>query len=386
MQPTSLTSKRRRGAALALAAALSATTALTFVPSTGFAEPPGGYADLVQKVAPSVVFIEVTEGPKQTLDNQQQQGQVPPNFPFQEFSRRFGFPFPFPDMPQGQQGPQGQMHGVGSGFVIDPSGLIVTNNHVVQNANSVKVKLSDGRAFDAKVLGTDPATDVALIKVDAPAALPAVPFGSSAKMRVGDDVMAVGNPFGLGGTVTTGIISAKARDIGNGNYDNFLQTDAAINKGNSGGPLFNDAGQVIGMNTAIISPTGGSVGIGFAVPSDLVQKIVTDLEHGGTVQRGWLGVQIQSVTPDIAAALGLDQPTGAMVAMVSPDSPAAKAGVKRGDIITAFGDTKIKTMHDLPRAVAMTAPDTSTKVSVLRAGKPLTLDVSVGALKPQKKA
>jgi serine protease Do len=372
---------RRKTVAVALIAALSASSALSVVPSAAFAEPPGGYANLVQKVSPSVVYIEVTEKAPQVSDSG---GQMPQGFPFQEFSQQFGFPFPGMPGNGGQQQQMPQAHGVGSGFIIDPSGLIVTNNHVVSGALAVKVTLTDGRTFDAKVLGADPITDVALIKVDSPDPLPAVSFGSSKDIRVGDDVMAVGNPFGLSSTVTTGIISAKARDIGSGAYDNFLQTDAAINKGNSGGPLFNDAGQVVGMNTAIMSPTGGSVGIGFAVPSDLVQKVVAQLEHGGKVEHGWLGVQIQQVSPDIAAALGMSKPAGAMVAAVTPDSPAAKAGLKRGDIITAFAGTDIKVLHDLPRAVAMTAPDTKAQVDVLRAGKKLSLEISVGTLAPQK--
>ncbi len=379
MQSSPIKSSRRSLASLALIAALASSSALVMVPQGAMAEPAGGYANLVTKVSPSVVYIEVTE--KQTQDSQ---SGLPQGFPFQEFSQRFGIPMP------GGQGNDQQaqnapaMHGVGSGFIIDSKGLIVTNNHVVDGATNVKVTLQDGRTFDAKVIGTDPLTDVAVIKVDTTEPLPAVTFGSSKDIRVGDDVMAVGNPFGLGGTVTTGIISAKARDIGGNAYDDYLQTDAAINKGNSGGPLFNDQGQVVGMNTAILSPTGGSVGIGFAVPSDLVQKIVDQLEHGGKVAHGWLGVQIQAVTPDIAAALGMDTPNGAMVAAVSPDSPAAKAGLKRGDIITSFGGTDIKQLRDLPRAVAMTAPDTKAPLVVLRGGKSVDLDVSVGQLPPQK--
>lgn len=375
---------RRRVAGFALAAALAASGALTVLPGTAMASPPGGYADLVAKVAPSVVFIEVTsKAPGDSAMSSQ-------GFPFKEFSQQFGFPFPQQGDSNQGDGQQAQrqpmMHGVGSGFIIDPKGYIVTNNHVVEGATSVKVTLEDGRSFDAKVIGTDPVTDVAVIKVDSPDALPAVAFGSSKAIRVGDDVMAVGNPFGLGGTVTHGIISAKARDIGSGTYDDFLQTDAAINKGNSGGPLFDDAGQVIGMNTAILSPTGGSVGIGFAVPSDVVQKVVAELEHGGKAEHGWLGVQVQAVTPDIAAALGMDKPMGAMVAAVNPDSPAAKAGMKRGDIITSFDGTDIKQLNDLPRAVAMTAPDTKAKVDVLRAGKQVVLDVNVGLMKAPQKA
>ncbi len=371
-------SPRRRLASLALVAAMASSSAMIAIPSASFAEPPGGWANLVQQVSPAVVYIEVTET---AAKSQQEEQQNMPDFPFQEFSRRFGIPFP--GMPQ-QQIPQGRMHGVGSGFIISPDGYIVTNNHVVAGAQTIKVKLTDGKDYTAKVIGRDPGTDVALIKIDA-TNLPFVKFGSSSKMRVGDDVMAVGNPFGLGGTVTSGIISAKARDIGDGIYGDFLQTDAAINKGNSGGPLFNEQGQVIGMNTAIISPTGGSVGIGFSVPSDIVQKIVDQLEHGGHVDRGWLGVQIQGVSPDVAAALGMEKPQGAMVAEVMPNSPAMKAGFKRGDIITKFGATEIKSVHDLPRAVGMTAPNTEAQVQILRAGKPMTISVNVGQVKQTEK-
>lgn len=390
MTKTAQKSPTRRLATLALVAAMASSSAVIALPSLSFADTtagavphtvptdmPGGWASLVQQVSPAVVYIEVTET---AAASQQEEQQNMPDFPFQEFSRRFGIPFP--GMPDQQ--PQGRMHGVGSGFIISSDGYIVTNNHVVAGAQTIKVKLTNGNEYTAKVIGRDPGTDVALIKIDAKN-LPYVKFGSSAKMRVGDPVMAVGNPFGLGGTVTSGIISAKARDIGDGIYGDFLQTDAAINKGNSGGPLFNEQGQVIGMNTAIISPTGGSVGIGFSVPSDIVQKIVSQLEHGGKVDRGWLGVQIQSVSPDVAAALGMDQPHGAMIAQVMPNSPAMKAGFKRGDIITKFGDSDIKSVHDLPRAVGMTAPNTETKVQILRAGKPMTITVDVGQMKQTEK-
>lgn len=374
---------RRKALAVALVAALASSTTISVLPGAAFAEPQGGYAPLVKKVAPSVVFIEVTESaPKaQNGDDQSQQDS-----PFQQFSQQFSQHFGM-RMPgaQGdgkdQNAPQG--HGVGCGFIIESKGLIVTNNHVVDGASAVKVTLTDGRTFDAKVVGTDPVSDVALIKVDSANALPAVGFGSSNDIQVGDDVMAVGNPFGLSSTVTRGVISAKARDIGSGVYDNYLQTDAAINKGNSGGPLLNDAGQVVGMNTAILSPSGGSIGIGFAVPSDEVQKIVAQLENGSKVEHGWLGVQIEAVTPDMAVALGMDKPEGAMVSAVTPDSPAAKAGIKRGDIITQFGDASIHVLHDLPRAVAMTMPDTNSPVEVLRAGKKVDLNVQIGTMAPQ---
>ncbi len=383
MTAKSTTSARYKTVAAALALALASSTALTVAPQRAVAEPPGGYANLVAQVSPSVVYIEVKE--------KAQASNLPQGFPFRQFSQQFGIPFPGMNgndngqgQGQGQNSPQ--MIGVGSGFIISPKGLIVTNNHVVSGATSVKVTLQNGESYTAKVLGRDPITDVALLKINAPKPLPAVQFGDSNKIRVGDDVMAVGNPFGLGGTVTTGIISAKARNIGDGSYDSFLQTDAAINKGNSGGPLFDDQGKVVGMNTAIISPTGGSVGIGFAVPSDVVQNVVGQIEKFGKVQHGWLGIQIKRVTPDVAAALGMNVPEGAMVAAVSPDSPAAKGGIKRGDIITSFDGTKIKKLGDLPRVVAMTEPKTSATIDVLRAGKQVVLHVDVGTMQPQKKA
>jgi serine protease Do len=380
--PTNPTPSRpRKAVRLALATVLAASAAVAIAPASASAEPQGGYAPLVKKVSPAVVYIEVTErGPAAT--------PFPQGFPFQQFYQQFGIPTPGQNGQNGNQQAQNRpvLHGVGSGFIISPQGLIVTNNHVVAGATKVKVTLEDGRSFTAKVLGTDPVTDVALLKVKSATALPYVQFGSSKTMQVGNDVMAVGNPFGLGGTVTTGIISAKARDIGSGPYDNFLQTDAAINKGNSGGPLFNDAGKVIGMNTAIISPSGGSVGIGFAVPSDVVQNVVAQLEHGGKVAHGWLGVEIRRVTPDVASALGMPKPEGAMVAAVNAGSPASKAGLKQGDIITAFAGTDIKHLNDLPRVVAMTKPNTQAKLDILRAGKKMQLTIDVGTMKPQQKA
>ena len=275
------------------------------------------------------------------------------------------------------------MHALGSGFIISKDGLIVTNNHVVDGADTVNVKLSDGRSYDAKVLGADPMTDVALLKIEADVDLPALQFGESNDMRPGDEVFAVGNPFGLGGTVTSGIVSATSRNINSGPFDDYIQTDASINRGNSGGPLFNNAGQVVGMNTAIYSPDGGSVGIGFAVPSDMVQKVVTDLEKDGKIDRGWLGVQIRPMTDEVASVLGYDSPKGAVVEAVQPDSPAAKAGLKDGDIITAFGGKDITELRDLTRAVADTNPNQSAKVDVLRKGKSVTLDVTVGQLPGQ---
>tara|TARA_R110002110_G_scaffold6407_31_gene31980 strand:- start:92 stop:1192 length:1101 start_codon:yes stop_codon:yes gene_type:complete len=351
----------------ALSAAVISTSALSLIPSTALAVPQGGYADLVEAVSPAVVFIEVT------TKAQKMSGQLPDNLPPQLRKR-------FENMVPGNGAPR---QGVGSGFIISPDGQIVTNQHVVDGAETVTVKLADGRSFDAEVVGSDSLTDIALLRIDADVDLPTVDFGSSEVLRVGDEVVAVGNPFGLGGTVTSGIVSALSRDIRSGPFDEFIQTDAAINRGNSGGPLFNNDGEVVGVNTAIISPGGGSVGIGFAVPSDLVQTVVIDLADDGLIARGWLGVNIRPMTEEIANVLGYDTPKGAVVEAVTKDSPAAKAGLHKGDIILSFGQKPINDLRDLTRAVAATAPDQTTDITVLRRGKELTLDVTVGLLEPQ---
>ncbi len=244
---------------------------------------------------------------------------------------------------------------LGSGFIIDPSGYIVTNNHVVENATKVTVVFQDGSKHPAKIIGRDPKTDLALLKIDAPQPLPYVTWGDSNAAQVGDWVLAVGNPFGLGGTVSSGIISARGRDIHAGPYDDFLQIDASINRGNSGGPTFNLDGKVIGINTAIYSPNGGSVGIGFAIPSSLAKPVIDQLRAHGKVERGWLGVQIQGVTPEIAKSLGLPKAEGALVADVNPDGPAAKSGIKQGDVILSYDGHDLAKMRDLPLEVAETA-------------------------------
>ena len=311
------------------------------------------FAPLVKKVLPAVVNISVTQkaGADQMADEQDQGGpfQGFPNSPFDEMLRRFFDQqnpggHPFPQMPG-----QAQRIALGSGFIVDPSGYIVTNNHVVGDAAKVQVILQDKTKYTARIVGRDPKTDLAVLKIKADQPLPYVTFGDSNAAQVGDWVMAVGNPFGLGGTVTTGIISARGRDINEGPYDDFLQIDAPINRGNSGGPTFNLEGQVIGINTAIYSPNGGSVGIGFAVPSNVAKPIVAQLEEHGKINRGWLGVQIQEVTPAIAASLGLHSERGALVAVVTPDGPAAKAGLKQGDVILAFDGSRVSELHDLPR-------------------------------------
>ncbi|MBD3664474.1 Do family serine endopeptidase [Sulfitobacter sp. TSTF-M16] len=357
-------------AAAALMAALLSTSALTLAPSAAQAVPPGGYADLVEDVSPAVVFIEV-EGKARTA-----QMDLPQNMP-EELRRRFE------DMVPGQNGTPQPRNGLGSGFIISPDGQIVTNAHVVAGAERVTVKMADGRKFEANVVGSDPMTDIALLKVDTDENLPTVSFGSTDGLRVGDEVVAVGNPFGLGGTVTSGIISALKRNINAGPFDDFIQTDAAINRGNSGGPLFNNDGQVIGVNTAIISPGGGSVGIGFAVPADLAQSVIADLADDGQIARGWLGVQIRPMTEEVANVLGYDTPKGAVIEAVTADSPADDAGLRKGDIILQFNDTQIDELRDLTRAVATLSPDTEAKVVVLRKGKERTLEVTVGTLKPK---
>ncbi len=343
---------------------------------------------LVKKVMPAVVNISVLEkagaGDETAESGPNVQPGPMPSFPegspFNDFLKKFfqeqGIK---PNAPEGQTAPEphAQRMALGSGFIIDPSGLVVTNNHVVDGAKRVTVVLQDGTKYAAKILGRDAKTDLALLKIDAGHALPYVAWGDSGSEQVGDWVVAIGNPFGLGGTVSAGIVSARGRDIHSGPYDDFLQIDAPINRGNSGGPTFNLEGRVIGINTAIYSPSGGSVGIGFAIPSDLAKPIIAQLREHGKVSRGWLGVQIQEVTPAIAAGLGLPNDHGALVADVTKDSPAAKAGVKQGDVIEAFDGHDVAKMRDLPIMVAETAVGTNAKVEVWRKGQEMTLGLKI---------
>jgi serine protease Do len=333
------------------------------------AVPAGGYADLVEAVSPGVVFIEVT-------GDAASQASISPDMldALPDALRR-----QFEGMNPNGQAPT-PLHGLGTGFIISETGEIVTNHHVIEDATTVTITLSDGRILDATVIGSDPLTDIALLQIEAADGLPFLSFGSSEAMRAGDEVFAVGNPYGLGGTVTSGIVSAMSRDIHSGPYDDFIQTDAAINRGNSGGPLFNNAGEVIGVNTAIFSPDGGSVGIGFAVPSDLVQTIVADLEDDGVITRGWLGVQIRPMTDEVASVLGYDAPRGAVVEMVQEGSPAARAGLENGDIILSFNGKEVEELRDLTRAVAETAPDAIAQVEVLHRGARVTYEVTIGTL------
>jgi serine protease Do len=333
---------------------------------------PFSFADLVERVSPAVVSVTADE--IQKVGGQPDMDNVPDAF--RDLFRQFG------GRPQIQ--PQvRKAQSMGSGFIIDKSGLIVTNNHVVDGASKIKVKLPDGRTYDAKLIGTDAATDVALLRVKAEKPLPTVEFGNDRALRVGDWVVAVGNPFGLSNTVTAGIVSSIGRDLGNNDqpYTDFIQIDAPINRGNSGGPTFDLRGQVIGMNSMIFSPTGGSVGIGFAIPSSTIKDVVAALETHGRVARGWLGVQIQPVTPDIAASLGVQEPKGALVASIVPDSPAARGGIRQGDIIVSVNGREISDAHDLTRKVAGLLAGKPAAFAVLREGQRKTMDVTIGAKK-----
>jgi serine protease Do len=335
---------------------------------------PASFADLAAKVTPAVVNISSTH--VETADaSPDMPFSVPKGSPFEQFFKQF--------MEQnGQKGPmKRKATALGSGFIIDPAGYIVTNNHVIESATQIQVTTNDGVDHPAKLIGADPKTDLALLKIETPKPLPFVQFGDSDKARVGDWVLAIGNPFGLGGTVTTGIVSARSRDIHEGPFDDFLQIDAAINQGNSGGPTFDMNGNVVGINTAIFSPSGGSVGIGFAIPSNLAKPILAELKDKGSIQRGWLGVEIQQVTPEIAKAIGLDEAKGALVASVQPGSPAAKAKLQPGDVILSYNGQAVQQMRDLPRLVAETDPNAKAELGVLRDKKQITVATTVGKLK-----
>ena len=377
------------GAAVATVLGMAAVTALpTISPADttppaavqGFvASAPSSFADLAAKVSPAVVNISSTH----EVENQGSNGMegmpfnFPPGSPFEEFFKQFQ-----QQMPQ-QQHRARKVSSLGSGFIIDASGYVVTNNHVIDGAKDIEVTLTDGSEYPAKLIGTDPKTDLALLKVEAKKPLPYVSFGDSDKMRIGDWVMAVGNPFGLGGTVTAGIVSARGRDIHGGPYDDFLQIDAAINQGNSGGPAFSTDGSVIGINTAIYSPSGGSVGIGFAIPSNLAKPIIAELKEQGHVDRGWLGVSIQPLTPDLAQGMGLEADKGALISSVQDDSPAAAAGLKSGDVVVRFGDREIESPKDLSRVVAETASGATVPVKVWRDGSEHTVEVKIAEMKQE---
>jgi serine protease Do len=337
-------------------------------------EAPVSFADLADKVAHSVVNISTT----QVVKRSPMRPFLEPNAPFHDFFGEDFFKRFFGEIPRGEM----RSHALGSGFVIDENGSILTNNHVIEKATEIKVKFENGKEYDAKVIGRDPKTDLALIQTKVDADLPKpVQFGDSDAIRVGDWVMAVGNPFGLGHTVTTGIISARGRIIGAGPYDDFLQTDAAINPGNSGGPLFNMKGEVIGINTAIV-PQGQN--IGFAIPVNMAKDLLPQLKSGRII-RGWLGVMIQDITPELARPFGLEEAKGVVLSDVTKGSPADKAGLRRGDVLIRFNGKEVENAHILSRLVAATPPDTKVKVDVIRDGKQKTMTVAIGTM-PQEEA
>ncbi len=399
---TEPTPSRHRLRASALGAALLATTALggfavgqvghaaTVEQTQGQPVNPGGtaavhsplpdFADLVSQVKPAVVSI--TNQLKQSNSDEEGGMELPPGM---------HLPGPFgqiPGMP-GMGGPGTRAHAVearGSGFIIDAKGIVVTNNHVVRNARSLTVTLDDGTKLPAKVIGTDPRTDLAVLKINAPKPLPYIELGDSNGVRVGQWVVAMGNPFGLDGTVTAGIVSARGRDIGEGPYDQFIQIDAPINQGNSGGPLFTQDGKVIGVNTAILSPSGGSIGIGFAIPSDTVKTVVAQLESSGKVTRGYIGVEAQPVGEAMAKALRLDGQHGALIAGVQQDSPAAKAGLKPGDVITQVNGQTVGNPRELAVDVAAVKPGDAAKVDVVRDGAHQTVSVTVEQMPGQQQS
>ncbi len=337
--------------------------------SAASAERPESFADLAEKLSPAVVNISTTM--VVNGNNRPQMPQFPEGSPFEDFFKEF----------QDRGEPSRRAQSLGSGFIIDAAGIVVTNNHVIENADEISVILANDESFKAKVIGRDAKTDIAVLQIDpGDSKLTAVSFGNSDGLRVGDWVMAIGNPFGLGGTVTAGIVSARGRDIGSGPYDDFIQTDASINRGNSGGPLFNLDGEVIGINTAIFSQTGGSVGIGFAISANLATQVVGQLQDYGRTRRGWLGVFIQEVTEDIADSLGLDSAKGALIASVTEAGPADEAGLQAGDVIIRFDGKDVVKSRDLPRIVAETPVETTVDVEVVRGAERKTLSVTLGEL------
>ncbi len=333
------------------------------------------FVKLAEKLMPATVNISTTKIVKRRKRTFHQPFRE--DDPFKEFFGEEFFGRFFGQIPPREY----KLRSLGSGFIIDKEGYIITNNHVIQEADEIKVRLSDDEEFDAKVIGKDIKTDIALIKIDPPDGLPVVELGDSDKLKVGEWVMAIGNPFGLNQTVTVGIVSAKWRKIGAGPYENFIQTDAAINQGNSGGPLFNIRGEVVGVNTAIFSTSGGNIGIGFATPINLAKNVVEQLKEKGKVIRGWLGVIVQTVTPELADSFGLEDRKGALVADVEGDGPADEAGIKKGDIILVFDGKEIEEMSDLPIVVAQTPVGKRVDVAILRNGKEITKKVKVGELK-----
>ena len=346
---------------------------------------PAGFADLVEKVKPAVISVRVKMDAGAEMMGFDGDMPFPPNSHMQRFFHHFGMP-DGENAPDNQRRPNGHiMTAQGSGFFITADGYAVTNNHVVDKAKAVEITTDDGKTYDAKVVGTDPRTDLALIKVDGRSDFPFVKLAETAP-RIGDWVVAVGNPFGLGGTVTAGIVSARGRDIGSGPYDDFIQIDAPVNKGNSGGPTFDMEGNVIGVNTAIFSPSGGSVGIAFDIPAETVKTVVAQLKDKGMVSRGWIGVQIQPVTSDIAESLGLKGTEGALVAEPQADSPAAKAGILSGDVITAVNGHAVKDAHDLARQIGSMTPGATAKLTVWRKGEEKSFSLTLGEVPKGREA
>ncbi|MBR1222257.1 DegQ family serine endoprotease [Bradyrhizobium sp. U87765 SZCCT0131] len=365
-------------------AAAGAAVAGLLAASPAAARGPDGIADVAEKVIDAVVNISTSQTVEARGGEDMPNMQLPPGSPFQEF---------FDDFLKNRRGGKGgdkgfqprKVNSLGSGFIIDTAGIVVTNNHVIADADEINVILNDGTKYRAQVMGRDKKTDLAVLKFTPDKQMTAVKFGDSDKLRLGEWVVAIGNPFSLGGTVTAGIVSARNRDINSGPYDNYIQTDAAINRGNSGGPLFNLDGEVIGVNTAIISPSGGSIGIGFAVPSKTVAGVVEQLRQFGETRRGWLGVRIQQVTDEIADSLNIKPARGALIAGVEDKGPAKPAGIEPGDVIVKFDGKDIKEMKDLPRAVADTAVGKSVDVIVIRKGKEETRQVTLGRLPDDEK-
>jgi serine protease Do len=395
LSPLPQPNRRPLRAALLGAVALAALGAVAldngaFAPSFALAAStqssagPASFADVVDRVKSAVVSVKVKVADADEADTDMQgMPHFPHGTPFDRFFRQFGMP----DENDGEA-PRHQRHlsmAQGSGFFISADGYIVTNNHVVDHATEVTVTTADGKTLAAKVIGADPKTDIALLKAKDAGTYPFVNFASQSP-RVGDWVIAVGNPFGLGGTVTAGIVSARGRDIGSGPYDDFLQIDAPVNHGNSGGPTFNTDGEVVGVNTAIFSPSGGSVGIGFAIASDVVQNVVQQLKDTGAVARGWLGVEIQPVTADLADSLGVKKAAGALVARETANSPAASAGVKIGDVITAVNGDAVADPRDLARRIAALGPQKTAELAIWRNGAEQTLSVKLGAMPMDKEA
>ncbi|MFS8110276.1 DegQ family serine endoprotease [Rhizobium jaguaris] len=365
----------------ALPFALTSPAAMAANEPGGIIAPGGSFAPIVDADKPAVVTVTTT---MKATDTGADAGDSPMDEQFRQFFENQGIPLPQQQAPQ--RNPAQRAKALGSGFVISADGVIVTNNHVVENATDIKVTLDDGTEVPAKLLGADAKSDLAVLKIQAPKPLPTVAWGDSDKLKLGDQILAIGNPFGIGTTVTAGIVSARGRDLHSGPYDDFIQIDAPINHGNSGGPLVDGNGNVVGINTAIYSPNGGSVGVGFAIPSNEAKTIVAKLEKNGSIDHGYLGVAIQPVTNDVADAVGLSQSQGALVANVTDGTPAADAGIKSGDIVTAVGNETVKTPKDLSRLVADLSPGDKRSVTVWRNGKSIDVNVTVGGNDDSKQA